>query len=78
MKIEIVSIEPEDRFNLEGKEGNLLNDQFIEGQRMVITFGASEGFKHLATSSIEGWSKEKDKLQVRTKNSIYTLKIEGE
>lgn len=71
-QVEIISVTPNDKFNLEGMKGNLILETVEVGKSMILTFG-DNGL--IRTSKIEEINKTDSEVEVKTRNSIYKLKI---
>lgn len=70
-RVQILSITPNDKYNLEGVKGSLIIDTVEVGKSMLITF---EDGMFLRTSEVKKINKTDSQVEVKTRNSVYTLK----
>lgn len=69
-KVKILSIVPDDQFNLAGHVGNIIKETVEVGKSLIVSF---ENGRLLRTSRISEISKTKTTIEVNTMNSKYTL-----
>jgi hypothetical protein len=74
-RVEITSITPSDNYSLAGKRGSLILDTVEIGKSMVITIDDG-GF--LRTSKVQEINETDSEIEIKTKNSVYTLKVAKE
>lgn len=73
--VKIISITPADKYKLTERKGNLYSQTLEVGKSMVITFKNTGLIRTTKIQEINGTESD---VEVRTKNSVYTLRYQKE